>query len=88
MIDYFSEVDGVIVDRPMTAVFETIAAKTPLLCLCPDYAAQGLHDIFIEKLSNSLRIFSSVAEAIDATSRFLHSNLDDYIQNDDFIGVD
>jgi hypothetical protein len=68
---YFDHVSGVIVDRPTTSTFESIAYGLPTLCLCGSSVSIGLFEQFKVFLKSSLFIFPSIDDAIFKIQSFI-----------------
>ncbi len=77
--DIISASDAVLMDRPTTAFFETIAAKKPLLALYPAFAADLIEEETRELFGKSLQSFSDNEEAFKIIREFLSGNPEEYV---------
>ena len=75
---YFSEVDGVVLDRPTTALFEVAAAGLPVLALYPDMVKANISLRAVEFFGKSLGEFSAEDEALAKINNFLNADLNGY----------
>jgi hypothetical protein len=88
LYDYFPQADGIIIDRPMTSLFEAADSGLPVICLCADFVSIGIPEAVKEFLGRTLQTFSTYDEAISSLKVFLEEPDPNYIINMDLGQLD
>lgn len=70
---YFPKVDGIIIDRPTTTLFEAAAAGVPFLCLTGSAVSYGMDESMKTFFGKRLCVFSTPEEAADLARAFVLS---------------
>ena len=78
-MDYFDSVDGVILDRPTTALFETAVSGLPVLNLYPDFFAPMVSSEIAQHFGKTLQGFTTFQEAFEKINVFLDSGGSEYV---------
>lgn len=81
IMEYFKEVDGVIIDRPTTSTFEVAVSGLPFICLCANSATKSLYDGYKEAFKRSFKEFSTIQETLQIVKNFVEFPEEGYATN-------
>ncbi|OGW83299.1 MAG: hypothetical protein A2Z83_04640 [Omnitrophica bacterium GWA2_52_8] len=79
MLECIAEADVIITDRPTTAFFEAVAAKKPILALCPEFAADLIEPRAADLFGKSLYVFEDAEAALSKIGELVTGDLSGYV---------
>ena len=69
--EYIGKIDGVIVDRPTTPLFEGAMLGKPLLCLIPEFMSSHIDKDAFSLFGDNIYTFQTDEDAVNSLNRFL-----------------
>ena len=69
--EYIGEIDGVIVDRPTTPLFQGAMLEKPLLCLIPEFISSHIDKNAFPLFGDNISVFQTDEDAVNSLNRFL-----------------
>jgi hypothetical protein len=71
MREYIGKIDGVVVDRPTTPLFEGAMLDKPLLCLIPGFISSHIDENAFPLFGDNISVFQTDEDAVNSLNRFL-----------------
>ena len=71
MREYIGKIDGVVVDRPTTPLFQGAMLEKPLLCLIPGFISSHIDENAFPLFGDNISVFQTDEDAVNSLNRFL-----------------